>query len=290
MVEKNASPFTIKSYENDINHFTHFLESENLHHIQAVDLHVARSYVSFLYDQGYERRTMTRKISAMRSFFRFLKREEIVSMNPFSGTRLPKNQQVLPRFLYEEEMEAIFAAFQKEKARDQRDLALFELLYATGMRVSEVCRVEVDDIHFDLKTVLIKGKGRKERYAPISKKALEAVAYYMGHARKKVCTLSPAPKQLFLNHQGKPLTERGVYYIVNRRAKELSETLHVSPHDIRHTFATHLLNRGADLRSVQELLGHEHLSTTQMYTHVTKERLREVYNGSHPRSKKKGDS
>lgn len=290
MVEKNASPLTIQSYENDIDHFIHFLERENVPFVSQVDQYVARSYMSCLYDEGYERRTIARKLSSLRSFYRFLNREEIISTNPFSSSRLPKQQNKLPRFLFEEEMEAIFASFQLEKPRDQRDLALFELLYATGMRVSEVCRVEVDDIHFDLETVLIKGKGNKERYVPLSKKALNAIAFYVEHARKEVCANKHPPKQLFLNERGKPLTERGVYYIVNRRAKELSETLQISPHDLRHTFATHLLNRGADLRTVQELLGHEHLSTTQMYTHVTKERLREVYNQSHPRSKKKGDS
>ncbi|MFB4162656.1 tyrosine recombinase XerC [Alteribacillus sp. JSM 102045] len=289
-VEKNASDLTLHAYENDILDFYEFLHSEGLVSPVEAGTQTARVFFSRLYEKNYKRATAARKISALRTFYKFLKREGYMEINPFLSASMPKKETKLPRFLYEEELIHLFESFDITKDLDQRDLAVFELLYATGMRVSECCRVKTEDIDKDLGTLLVKGKGRKERYVPVGSFAIEAIEYYISHARKKLLQKNKdgRPNALFLNNRGGPLTERGVYYMVNKRVKTVSQTLHISPHDLRHTFATHLLNNGADLRSVQDLLGHEHLSTTQLYTHVTKDRLKTVYEYAHPRAEKKG--
>ncbi|MFZ4454143.1 tyrosine recombinase XerC [Salibacterium aidingense] len=290
-VEKNASSLTIEAYSKDLEDYKFFLAAEGIHSPLLVDMKEARLYFNRLFEKKYDRSTAARKISAIRSFYRFLKREEQIDRNPFAVSSLPKKEKKLPRFLYEEELEMLFDSFDITKKLDQRDLAIFELLYATGLRVSEICRIQQDDIDEELATLLVKGKGGKERYVPIGGFAMEAVAFYRNHARNELAQKKKEPASaLFLNNKGDQLTERGFRYIVNKRVKEVSYTLQISPHDLRHTFATHLLNRGADLRSVQNLLGHASLSTTQIYTHVTKDRLKEVYDKAHPRAEKNGGS
>ncbi|SDH93020.1 tyrosine recombinase XerC [Alteribacillus bidgolensis] len=289
-VEKSVSDLTLKAYERDLTDFHEFLHTEGLTSPIEADARIARVYFSHLYNKKYDRATVARKISALRTFYKFLKREGYVENNAFLSSSLPKKERKLPRFLYEDELTKLFHSFDITKDLDQRDLAIFELFYATGIRVSECCRVRVDDVDEDLATLLVKGKGRKERFVIVGSFALEAIAYYKKHARKRLSQKNkgePA-EALFLNNNGAPLTERGVCYVVNKRVKAVSQTLNISPHDLRHTFATHLLNNGADMRTVQDLLGHEHLSTTQIYTHVTKDRLKSVYESAHPRARKKG--
>ncbi|WP_240375304.1 tyrosine recombinase XerC [Bacillus piscicola] len=291
-VEKNASEWTLKAYVNDLKGYGEFLKSEGIESPTDADSGTARLFFSRLYDEKHQRATVARKISALRSFYSFLKREEDIEMNPFLLANMPKKEKKLPHFLYENELEQLFLSFDVKKPLDQRDLAIFELLYATGMRVSECCRIQLEDLDEDVGTVLVKGKGRKERYIPVGSFALEAISYYKNNARQ---SLAAKQKQgvsaaLFLSNKGTALSERGVYYVVRKRVQNVSQMLHISPHDLRHTFATHLLNNGADLRSVQQLLGHENLSTTQIYTHVTKDRLKSVYENAHPRARKKGES
>ncbi|WP_091657291.1 tyrosine recombinase XerC [Alteribacillus iranensis] len=290
-IEKNASEWTLKAYTKDIDDFSSFLQSEEISSPAEVNMNVARLYYSHLYDRKLKRATVARKISSLRSFFAFLKREDHITVNPFFSASMPKREKKLPHFLYDNELEQLFSSFDTNKLLDQRDLAIFEVLYATGIRVSECCRLRVGDIDEELGTVLVKGKGRKERFVPVGSFALEAIDYYKQHARKQLAKKQKKDSSaaLFLSSKGAALTERGVYYIVNKRVKAVSQSLEISPHDLRHTFATHLLNNGADLRSVQQLLGHEHLSTTQIYTHVTKDRLKSVYEKAHPRAGKKGE-
>lgn len=284
-VEKNYSPHTILNYEEDIQHFVAFMKQQKLPCFAAVSYAHIRLYLAELYEYHYERTSISRKISCLRTFYRFLERENIVSENPFLLTVLPKKKQRLPNFLYEEEMNELFSISNCSTPVGQRDQAILELLYSSGLRVSECVGITIAHLDFQFETVFVKGKGRKERYVPIGHYALQALKTYIENGRKHLLKKnSEKCDTLFLNQRGKPLTTRGIHYIINKLIEQSSLTGHISPHTLRHTFATHLLNNGADLRSVQELLGHSNLSTTQIYTHVTKERLREVYMKAHPRS------
>lgn len=284
-IEKNCSPLTLEHYERDINDFVCFMEQQELQRFAAVSYVSVRLYYSELYDRKYARKTVSRKISALRSLFRFLMREEQVSENPFLFASLPKKEKQLPKFLYMKELEQLFDSCDSSTALGQRDKAILEILYATGMRISECCGLAVSDLDFFIGTVLVKGKGRKERYIPFGVFAEQALSVYLDEGRQQLLKNNQEQhNQLFVNSRGKPLTARGVAYILNKLVEKASLTIKVSPHMLRHTFATHLLNQGADLRSVQELLGHAHLSTTQIYTHVTKEHLQKIYMNHHPRA------
>ncbi|SFM27091.1 tyrosine recombinase XerC [Salibacterium qingdaonense] len=288
-VEKNASSLTIDAYQKDLEDYFYFLQMEGIQNPLDVNMNVARLYLTRLFDEQYGRSSAARKISVLRTFYRYLKKEGQMETDPFASSSLPKKQKKLPRFLYEQELEALLDSFDTAKDLDQRDLAIFELLYATGLRVSEMCRLKEQHLDEDLGTILVHGKGGRERYVPVGSFAMEALDHYRRHGRKRLVQKNSGETSvLFLNHRGTPLTDRGIRYIVNKRVKDVSATLQLSPHDLRHTFATHLLNQGADLRSVQQLLGHANLSTTQIYTHVTKDRLQDVYNNAHPRSEKNG--
>ncbi|WP_100399355.1 tyrosine recombinase XerC [Bacillus sp. FJAT-44742] len=285
-VEKNASPMTLEAYSLDLSDFEKFLDAEAVSSPKEADDRLVRLYFTHLYDKGYKRTSLSRKISALRTFYKYLMREGLITENPFALTTLPKKELRLPHFLYAKELEALFQSFDASKALDQRDLALFEILYATGIRVSECCNVKLSHIDFSLGTIFVKGKGNKERYTPIGSFALDAIDRYTQNGRLHLLKKSSQKdsEYLFLNHLGTPITDRGIRHVVTKRMKKVSLTLHASPHSLRHTFATHLLDNGADIRAVQDLLGHENLSTTQLYTHVTKERLKNVYQQAHPRA------
>ncbi|UOR12734.1 tyrosine recombinase XerC [Halobacillus amylolyticus] len=285
-IEKNASPLTVSHYAEDIDAFLLFMESEALTKLQDVDHPFIRVYLSKLHEK-LSRRSIARKVSCLRSFYRFLEREEIVKQNPFINVRLPKSEHPIPDFFYEEELAQLFSVSDSSTPLGQRNQAILEVLYGTGIRVSECVHLEEKHIDFSLTTMLVYGKGSKERYVPFGKLAEEALTHYIKEARPKLLKNQAQPtEKLFVNAKGGPLTARGVRTILNKMVKEAALTVDIHPHKLRHSFATHLLNEGADLRSVQELLGHEHLSSTQIYTHVTKDRLRQVYMGSHPRAKK----
>ncbi|UOE92849.1 tyrosine recombinase XerC [Alkalihalobacillus sp. LMS39] len=284
-IEKNSSVHTFTNYELDITHFISFMKQHKIVDFAAVSYVFVRLYLTELYRQGFARSTVARKISCLRSFYRFLLREAFVTENPFAFAHLPKKELKLPTFLYEQEMETLFSSFSQDEPLDQRDKALLELLYATGIRVSECCNVTIDNIDFTFGTILVFGKGRKERYVPVGSFALDAIETYINDGRIQLVKKSSKPTtNLFVNFRGGPLSDRSVRTILNKRLGQAALTVHSTPHMLRHTFATHLLNQGADLRVVQELLGHEHLSSTQIYTHVTKDRLKEVYNKHHPRA------
>ncbi|MBR7794879.1 MAG: tyrosine recombinase XerC [Bacillota bacterium] len=284
-IEKNASPYTVKYYLNDLEIFFDFLTAEGLSSLVDVDHRVVRLFLNTLYNRQLSRRSVSRKISSLRTFFRYLEREEVLTGNPFVQVKLPKTDTTIPGFLYQEELEKLFEVNDLTNPLGQRDQAILELLYATGMRVSECQQLSLEHIDFFIGTVFVRGKGRKERYIPYGKFAEIALETYIQDGRN---TLLSKAKQssdaVFLNNRGNPITTRGIREVLNKMVERAALTVHVHPHKLRHTFATHLLNEGADLRSVQELLGHENLSTTQIYTHVTKDHLRSVYMKSHPRA------
>jgi len=287
-VEKNASQHTITNYRADIELFIAFAHKQGVVGevlFANVTPVLIRAYLADLNKQQYARRTIARRIAAVKSFFRFLCRENIIIENPFSGIRTPKLDKKLPVFLNPNEIDDLLV-LPGNDTLGLRDAAILELLYATGVRVSELAGLTLANIDLANCYILVCGKGAKERIIPIGRKAKSALECYLSQARPKlyIKVKGHYHDKLFVNSKGGPLTDRSIRRILDKYVQWLAINKNVSPHTIRHTFATHLLNNGADLRSVQELLGHVNLSTTQLYTHVTKERLKTVYRDSHPRA------
>ncbi|RSK29311.1 tyrosine recombinase XerC [Bacillus sp. HMF5848] len=285
-IEKNYSEYTVVNYEHDIKSFMQFMDRQGIVDWKIVTYQDVRIYLTELYRANYAKKSISRKISALRTFYTYLLREEKIKDNPFAVVSLPKKQHRNPRFLYATELEKLFAVCDTSTAIGQRNQALLELLYATGIRVSECCRLKLEDIDFSIGAMLVFGKGKKERYVPFGAYAQEALEMYIQNGREQLIQKNKASSHttLFVNHRGGPLTTRGVRVVLDNITKETADILHISPHMLRHTFATHMLNEGADLRIVQELLGHENLSSTQIYTHVTKDKLKSIYMNHHPRA------
>ncbi|WP_088069437.1 tyrosine recombinase XerC [Gottfriedia luciferensis] len=284
-LEKNSSQYTLNSYKKIIEQFLVFMEQQSIISFSSVTYSDVRLYLTTLHDKQLSRRTVSKHISCLRSFYRFLMRENEVKENPFVLASLPKKDNMIPRFLYKEELEKLFEISDLNTELGQRNQALLELLYATGIRVSECCSLKLKDIDFQIGTILVTGKGNKQRYIPFGSYAEKALHTYIEDGRNRLLVANKQINDdLFLNHRGTKLTARGVRGILEKMIKDTSLTNKIYPHMIRHTFATHMLDSGADIRSVQELLGHENLSSTQIYTHVTKERLQKVYNLHHPRA------
>ncbi|MFC1576084.1 tyrosine recombinase XerC [Candidatus Omnitrophota bacterium] len=277
-VEKNYSVHTIKNYLIDLSEFSTFLGKKDP---SSVDYLTVRKFLGALRGREISKRSVARKLSSLRTFFRFLQRDGYIKDNPVANIQTPKLDKKLPIFLDEKSVVNLIKTPAENTFRDTRDRAILETLYSAGIRVSELVGIDVDKLDLISGVVKVMGKGRRERLAPVGDKAVGAIREYMEFRKKK--KLSNA-KALFLNKSGKRLTDRSVRRVVERCIKILSIKERVSPHTLRHSFATHLLNRGADLRSVQELLGHKNLSTTQIYTHVTTERLKAVYDKAHPRA------
>ncbi len=284
--EKRYSVHTILNYQKDLAEWQLFCEKELIQPLE-IEYGEVRAYLNDCYKQQLSRSTVSRKLSSLRSFYQFLLKESIISYNPFSMIKAPKGGHVLPKFLYEEEMMALFEGIDQTSVLGCRNYALLELLYATGIRVSECCGLTLKQLDFEIGMILIHGKGGKDRYIPLGEFAVSSIQAYLQQSRPLLLAKSKSETDcLFLNHYGLPLTERGVRDILNRLTIQTAQHIKLAPHMIRHTFATHLLNHGADLRAVQELLGHEHLSSTQIYTHVSKEHLKQAYVSAHPRAKK----
>ncbi|MDD4035846.1 MAG: tyrosine recombinase XerC [Bacilli bacterium] len=283
--QKHYSSHTVINYENDIFDFIKFLEREHLK-LNAVSYSDIRFYLMELYNKKYSRNSVSRKLSSLRSFYKYLLREDQIKENPFLLVSSPKKEKKLPEFLYYQELEKLFAFPDTNLPLGQRNLLILELLYATGMRVSELVNVKIKDINNFNNIIRVVGKGNKERLVSYGAYCEDILTLYLEDGRIKLLKNNETDK-LLLNNNGKPLTDRGVRLILDNILKQVSINSHVSPHTLRHTFATHMLNEGADLLTVQELLGHANLSTTQIYTHVTNERLRDVYLKSHPRARKK---
>ncbi|MFY4773876.1 tyrosine recombinase XerC [Metabacillus sp. RGM 3146] len=284
-IEKNYSQYTIVNYVADIEDLAAFLMEEGIQGFENVTYQDTRLYLTKLHKKHFARKTISRKISSIRSFYKFLNREKLLNENPFALVSLPKKEYRIPKFLFPEDISTLFEQANVETPLGQRNQALLEMLYATGMRVSECCGLKLSDVDLYMGTLLLTGKGSKQRYVPFGSYAQDALEVYLGDGRKRLMERSSLEHgAVFVNHRGGPLTARGIRHILNELIKQSSLTLKLHPHMFRHTFATHLLNEGADLRSVQELLGHEHLSSTQVYTHVSKEQLRKTYMSHHPRA------
>lgn len=283
--ERDYSDKTQRAYQDDISDFYHFLTETGSAEVNEVSVQDVRIYLSHLTDKGYSRNSMSRKISSLRSFYHFLMREKIVEENPFSYIQLKKQNMKLPRFFYEEELNQLFVQVEGERPLDYRNKALLEVLYGTGIRVTECINITLGDIDWQTDTMLIHGKGGKERYVPFGAVASDGIQEYLTKGRDLLLDKAKQPHDvLFVNHKGDPLTASGVQYILNQLIKKSTLTTNIHPHMLRHTFATHLLNNGADLRTVQELLGHASLSSTQIYTHVTTDKLQQSYRNFHPRA------
>lgn len=282
--ERHYSELTVKAYLTDCQEFEHFLKETGSSDLLQVSLADARVYMGHLTDRGLSRNSMARKVSSLRAFYHFLLQNKEIGDNPFSHLNLRKSGLSLPTFFYSEEMEALFEAAQGDEVLDLRNMALLELMYATGIRVSECTQIRLQDVNFDLSLVFIRGKGNKERYVPYGDYADQAIRDYLPARQDLMDHHQRDHDVLLVNHHGDPLTASGVDYILKQIIKKTNLTTGISPHKIRHSFATHLLNNGADIRSVQELLGHSSLSSTQIYTHITKEHLQDEYNKYFSRS------
>lgn len=282
---KNQSQYTLVSYQNDLTHFSEFLKKESIE-IEDVDYKVIRNYLAYLYSKNYSKRTITRHISSLRSFYKYLMKEQVISKNPMKLISNPKSDHPLPKFLYFQELESLLSIPNQNTPLGLRDAVLLELLYSTGVRVSELVSIQIKDINFHDKKIKVFGKGSKERYVLYGSQLQTLLEHYLSSTRGQLLK-DKHNDYLLLNHLGNPLTTAGVRTIINKVIQKGALQFHISPHVLRHTFATHMLDEGADLKSVQELLGHENLSTTQIYTHVSNEHLRQVYLSAHPRANQK---
>lgn len=286
-VEKNYSELTISCYAKDIILFRDFLQNKYSRGFQWQQISVLdiRSYLTFLNQEHYAKRTIARRISSLRSFYKYLVRENYLEYNPFLKISTPKLDKKLPGFLEETEINELLS-LPAQNLLGLRDQAVLELLYATGCRVSELVNLTLENIDIANRYVLLHGKGNKDRIVPLGKISCDALLRYYNNSRNIILSKYAVNEHnyVFVNSRGGILTDRSVRRILEKYINQLALHKNVSPHTIRHTFATHLLDHGADLRAVQELLGHVNLSTTQIYTHVTAERISEVYRHNHPRA------
>jgi integrase/recombinase XerC len=289
IAEKNASPYTIKNYRHEIRQFLDFLKEQGIDSWDGVDRYVLRRYLAWLQAEGYVKASIARRISEMRSFCRYLVREDILDANPIRTISSPKIPKRLPNYLAPHEVEALLAAPDATVPQGQRDLAIMEVLYASGLRVSEVVSLNLSNLDLRHGELRVWGKGGKERLALLGQPACRALTRYIQDGRSKLIKENRATNALFLNRWGTRLSTRSVSNVLDKYAKLAGLERRVTPHVMRHTFATHLLDGGADLRTVQELLGHASLSSTQIYTHVSQARAKEVYRKAHPRAKEKNE-
>ena len=286
--ERNASPYTVRNYTHDLLDFFNFLKSKKITSLNEVDKHVVRDYLSYLVKEGFVKTSIARKLSAIRSFYRYLLREKIVATSPVATTSSPKLDKRLPSFLTPEETVRLLEAPDLSTPQGQRDRALMELLYASGIRVSELVGLDMGQVNLDTDEIRVLGKGAKERMVLMGKPAAAALSLYLEQGRAKLLG-EKRSHALFVNRDGGRLTERSVQRTLGKYTRVAGISKRVHPHTLRHTFATHLLDGGADLRVVQELLGHASLSSTQIYTHVTKSQAKKVYLSAHPLAQEKGN-
>ena len=293
-VERNASAHTLRSYSADLEQFRNFLLSSELHvdkkngdvAVEKIDHLAIRAYLSHLY-RGHKKSSLARKLAAQRSFFKYLVEEGRLAQSPAEIVSTPKQEKPLPNFLPVDEVFSLMETPDPSTIWGARDRAILETLYSCGIRVSELVGLTDGDIDFTLGILKVFGKGRKERIVPIGEKALAALREYLPQRDRIIAgsTSSGSKAPIFINHRGGRLTSRSVARILQKHILKCGLVRKVSPHALRHSFATHLLDAGADLRAIQELLGHVSLSTTQRYTHVSMDKLMEVYDRAHPRAK-----
>jgi integrase/recombinase XerC len=277
-VERHASPHTLRAYRGDLERFVAFLEHERVDRLDAVDARLVRAYLARLHAGRLDPASVARKLAALRSWFRYLVRRGVLPASPALGLRGPRQPRKLVGFLPVDEAIPLVEGRALAGPARERDLAILELLYGSGLRVSEAAALDLDDLDRDTGTVRVTGKGRRERLVPLGTMAARALDRHLGRR-------GTASGPLFTNRRGARLGVRTIHTIVRRAARAAGLLRPVSPHTLRHTFATHLLDGGADLRTIQELLGHRRLSTTQRYTHVGSAQLMRVYDDAHPRAR-----
>ncbi|MGI6449833.1 MAG: site-specific tyrosine recombinase/integron integrase [Desulfitobacteriia bacterium] len=280
---RNSSELTIAAYQTDLIQFCEFAAHELGLDVQTLDVrqidkYIIRSYLGLLTEKKLSRKSIARKLASLRSFFKFLCREGVLSQSPMQKITTPKIGRNLPRFLFQEHMEKLLRASDLNSKLGLRDQVIVELLYGSGLRVSELVGLNIADVDLEACLLRVRGKGRKERIVPLTDPAKDTIRKYLSQRED-------FQEALLLNYQNTRLTSRSVRRILDKLEKNAQLNQHIHPHMLRHTFATHLLDGGADLRSLQELLGHKKLSSTQIYTHLTREKLRDVYRQSHPRAK-----
>jgi integrase/recombinase XerC len=283
-VGRNASPYTVKNYGHDIGQFLDYCRTQGASSLEQVDRPLLRSYLSELDTAGYVKASIARRVAELRSFGDFLVREEILERNPFRMVGAPRIPKRLPQYLTVSEVEMLLAVPDTSTPLGLRNRAIIEVLHAAGLRVSELVGLDVADVDLTQAQARVVGKGGKERIGLLGRPAVRAVRAYLKTGRPALLVGQPSDA-LWLNHRGGRLTVRGVALVLSRAGKQAGIRIPISPHVLRHTFATHLLDGGADLRVVQELLGHANLATTQVYTHVSQSRAREVYMRAHPRAR-----
>ena len=280
--ERNASEFTIKSYKDDLEAFKYFFEYEDGTYPDARDFRSSdlREFVSQMAEAGYARSTIARRLATLRSFFKFCQREALIDENPAKPLRNPRKHRQLPHFLSTDEIGLLLNAPDLSDQLGIRDRAMLETIYSGGLRVSELVGLNYSDLELDEGLIRVRGKGKKERFSPLGSYALDALNSWLSRSNHTKRFQPDAP--VFTNRFGKRITTRSVRRMMEKYIKLTGLDQRTSPHTLRHSFATHLLDRGADIRSVQELLGHKSLVTTQIYTHLTTAKLRDIYEKSHP--------
>ncbi|HHX95626.1 MAG TPA: tyrosine recombinase XerC [Clostridia bacterium] len=285
-VERNLSANTVRSYNIDLQQFFQYVSGQEISSVRDIDHLFIREYLAVLQKDEYQKRTVARKLSSLRSFFKYAYRNGEIEVNPMEKVTSPKLGKKLPSFLYVESVEMLLMAPDISPA-GIRDKALLEVLYASGMRVGELEQLNCSAIDFENAQAVVIGKGNKERIVPLGSYSVSALKEYLQKVRPVYAARVTADKDrdaLFLSQKGTRLSSRGIRWLVKKYVEKASLQSGISPHSLRHSFATHLLEQGADLRAVQELLGHSSLSTTQIYTHVSRKRLKDIYDRCHPRA------
>jgi integrase/recombinase XerD len=282
-VEKGLSKNTLESYRRDLKQFISYIKQTQSVKIEETSRQNIVSFLMGLREQGKATSTISRNMASIRAFYQFLLKDQKITSDPSIHLETPKIERRLPKVLSIAEVELLLQTPQSSTSFGQRDRAMLELLYATGIRVSELISLTIEDIHLQMGFVKCLGKGSKERVIPLGRAAIESLEQYIQVGRYKL-NKDKRSKALFLNHHGNPISRQGFWKIIKKHAKDAGIKKEITPHTVRHSFATHLLENGADLRSVQEMLGHADISTTQIYTHVTKTRLKDVYSKAHPRA------
>lgn len=282
-IERSYSARTVEAYQLALDQFGAYLHEEGIgtDNIALLTTDDIRPFLGWLHDAGLSGKSIRLKVAAVRSFFKFCLRQEFITRNPAGLLPSPKSEKKLPSFLQPSEIDALMALFDRSTPEGARDAAIAELLYSSGLRVSELTSLTVGHIQPQEARLRITGKGRKERIIPVGTPAMESLQHYL--ALRPALAGPASGTALFLTSRGKPVTPAGVYRIIHKALLAVSESDKKSPHVLRHTFATHLLDNGADIRAVSEMLGHSSLSTTQIYTHVSVDRLKKIYKQAHPR-------
>lgn len=282
LIDRGLSLNTKVSYERDLKEYLHFLKEQGIKGLEEINRQQVQHYLIYLYERNLNTKSVARHLSAIRSFHHYLMIEKISTNNPCELIESPKQQRLLPEVLSIEEVEQLLNSFQSTTFQEIRNKAMVELMYASGLRVSELLGLKLEDVHLSMMFVRCIGKGDKERIVPIGETAVELLELYLNTVRPKL--LKKSTDYLFLNRLGDPMTRQGFWKILKKQAQLAGIHKEISPHKLRHSFATHLVENGVDLRLVQEMLGHSDISTTQIYTHISKDHLKDVYQLYHPRS------